>query len=269
MLAVFGWTHPIAHAAPPAASQTSADPIALAVDVSELPEAERGVGPVLLGQLRTLVEAGGFEITEDPAAAMVLQVRVRILEAGDRNYGIHFEFVDGGSVVPAAEWTDCVFCTEARMLQKLESKQAELLASIEARQQVPAETDDGGDGGDSDSEDDGGAAPLPKPIGPIGIAGAAVSVVGLGAIVWGAVEVSRGRVYEHPAGLFYERTSVNHAPRGYVLVGVGAAVATAGLVMLGVDMGRRAKQRKHGRSQALIVPTFSPTGLGLGISGSF
>ncbi|PRP99915.1 hypothetical protein [Enhygromyxa salina] len=271
VLAVFGWAHPIAHSAPPPASETSAEPLALGVDVSELPEAERGVGPVLLEQLRSIVEAGGIEITDDPGAATVLQIRVRLMEAGDRNYGIHFEFVEGDSVVPAAEWTDCVFCTEARMLQKLESKQDELYASIQAHQEASVDADTGEDSGaeGDGGHDDGGVEPLPKPIGPIGVAGAAASVVGLGVIVWGAVEVSRGRVYDHPAGAFKVRTGVDHAPRGYVLVGVGAAVASAGLVLLGVDVARRAKQRKRARSQALVVPLFSPTGLGLGVSGSF
>jgi hypothetical protein len=278
LLAVFGWSLPIAHAAAPAASAAAAEPVALTVSVDELPEDERGVGPVLLEQLRSLVEAGGYEISEDAGAATVLRVRLRILEAGDRNYGMHFEFVDSGVVTPAVEWTDCVFCTEARMLQKLDAKKKELLAAIEARRKAPAVVDDGGeddgsdaddDSGDGDDGGDGGSEPLPKPIGPIGITGAAVSVVGLGAIAWGAVEVARGEVYEPSAGYFQDRTGTNHAPRGYALVGIGAAVTAAGLVLLGVDLARRAKQRKHARSQALVLPLVSPTGFGLGVTGSF
>ncbi|PRQ04052.1 hypothetical protein ENSA5_11000 [Enhygromyxa salina] len=272
-LPLLGWPLPTAHSAPPPASQTATPPVALEVHVDELPEDERGVAPVIFDQVRALVEDGGFELTDDVDDATVLRVRLRLMEAGDRNYGIHFEFVDGDTVEAAVEWTDCVFCTEARMLQKLDSVKPDLLAAIEARQRLEPASDSGdsGDelGDDEGGEDDGGVVTTPKPIGPLGFAGTAVSVLGIGAVIWGAVEMSRGRVYDQPAGDYYERTGADHAPRGYALLGVGAAVTTAGLVMLGVDLGRRAKQRKQARAQALVFPLVSPTGFSLGVSGSF
>jgi hypothetical protein len=55
-----------------------------------------------------------------------------------------------------------------------------------------------------------------------------------------------------------------------VLVGVGVAVVSAGLVMIGLDVGRRAKQHKQAREQrALVVPIISPTGVGVGMVGRF
>jgi hypothetical protein len=268
--------------------------VALEVDVKALPKDERDVGPVVLEQLRALVEAGDFEITDDAEGVPLLRVRLRLMEAGDRNYGIHFEFVEGDAVEPAVQWTDCVFCTEARMLQRLESVAPELLAAIEARLlgQPDAGSDTGGVGVGEDvgdesegDEDDGGVIAPPidtraKPIGPLGYAGIGTAVLGLGLTIGGAVEASRGRQYDPACGpdgcpmgtsnTYQELTGTDHRPIGYALLGVGVSAAIAGIVMIGVDVGRRAKTRRPAdQRRALIVPIASPAGAGIGVSGHF
>jgi hypothetical protein len=278
VLAVFGWNLPLAHSAPPPAQEDAAKPIVLEVDVDELPEGERDVGPVVLEQLRSLVEDGGFEIVEDADDATLLRVRVRRMEAGDRNYGLHFEFVDGDVVDPAIEWTDCVFCTEARLLQKLEAVAPDLLAAIEARQQAEAEAasteDEGGgdegegEGGESeDGGDDGRVEPPPKPIGPLGGAGIGLAVAGLGVTIAGAVQWSRGRV---PNDDITSPVSEgrDYTGQGQLLVGIGAGVLVVGAVMLGVDLGVLAKKRKRGH-QARILPVVGPKQAGLVLRGRF
>jgi hypothetical protein len=39
--------------------------------------------------------------------------------------------------------------------------------------------------------------------------------------------------------------------------------------MIGVDVGRRAKQRKQVREHAVVVPILSPTDVGVGVVGRF
>lgn len=271
-LAVFGWSLPVAHSAPPAATAPAGQSVVLEVDVDELPEAERAIASVVLEHMRELVEGGGYAVTEE--AETVLRVRLRRLEAGDRNYGIHFEFVDGDVVEPAVEWTDCVFCTEARLLQKLDAAQAEVLGAIAERQRGAAADDGGGEdgGGEETGGDEGGDGDVGesvKPIGVLGGAGIGVAVVGIGVTIGGAVELSRGRVYDDLGeGERLYRTGTDHRPPGYVLIGLGAAATVAGIVMLAVDVSTRAKQRKRAQpARAIVVPSFN--NIGIGVVGQF
>lgn len=275
-LAVFGWSLPVAHSAPPAASAPAGEPVAIEVDVDELPEAERAIASVVLEHMRGLVEGGGYEVAQD--AETVLRVRLRQLEAGDRNYGIHFEFVEGAVAESAVEWTDCVFCTEARLLQKLDAAQGEVLGAIAERQRGAVGDDGGGEdgggettGGEETGGEEGGDGDVGEPVKPIGALGGAgigVAVVGIGATIGGAVELSRGRVYDDGAETNDQRTGTDHRPPGYALIGIGAAAAIAGVVILAVDLSQRAKQRKQTqRAQAIIVPSL--TSIGVGVVGRF
>ncbi len=75
---------------------------------------------------------------------------------------------------------------------------------------------------------------------------------------------ARGRAYDPGSLAAHELTGTDSRPPGYALLGVGAAVLVTGLVMVGVDVGRRAKQRKQReQGQAVLVPYFSPTGVGV------
>jgi hypothetical protein len=267
--AVVGWAIPVQAAA--------ADPVLLDVDVDELPESDQVVGPVILEHFGRLVEDAGFEVTDASEGATVLRIRLRRLEAGDRNYGIHFEFVDGGAVEPAIDWVDCVFCTEARMLQKLDAVAPSVLEAIEARQQASGdEGEDAGEGGEgggvgmdggSEPEDDGGAEPKRRPIGPLGGAGIGIAAAGLGVTIAGAVQWSRGRV---PNDDLTSRISEgrDYTTQGQVLVGIGVGALVVGAVMLGVDMGVLAK-RRSGEARARISPTIGPERAGLVVQGRF
>ena len=68
-----------------------------------------------------------------------------------------------------------------------------------------------------------------------------------------------------------QRNRIDHRPPGLALVSVGAAALVTGVVMLGVDLGRQSRKRKARAraTQALIFPTFTHEGAGLGISGKF
>jgi len=269
-LATFVWALPTAYSAAPIAEESSGKTVALQIDVTSLPEEEQGVAPVVLKELRSLLEQAGHRVTNEPDAdTVVLRTRLRRMEAGNRNYGIHFEFVDGDRATPAIEWFECIFCTEARVLERLRESGPDLLAAID-RQQASVEADTGEDTADDGSEsgDEPPIAEPVKPIGPLGYAGIGVTVLGLGATIGGAVEISRGRVYD-PATDRYQLTGTDHRPVGYALLGVGAAATVAGVIMLGADVGKRAKQRKQAPRQALIIPSITPSSAGIGVVGRF
>lgn len=268
-LAVFGWSLPVAHSAPPAAA-AARQRVALEVDVDELPQAERGVASVVLEHMRELIEGGGYEVA--PEAETVLRVRLRQLEAGDANYGIHFEFVEGDVVEPATEWTDCVFCTEARLLQKLDATEEALLKSIAERQAAGSSDDGGGEtggeetGGDEGGDGDGDVGKPVKPIGALGGAGIGVAVVGIGVTIGGAVQWSRGRVPNDDITSMISEGR-DYTGQGQLLVGIGVGAVVVGAVMLGVDVGLRAKRQKAPRAH--IVPTLSGKHAGISITGRF
>jgi len=265
-LTVFGWaTVPVAHAAPTVAADARGV-IVLSVDVEQLPEEERSVGPVVVEQMRGILEDAGFEVAEG-GEGTALRVRLRQMEAGDRNYGLHFEFVDGGEAEPAVEWTDCVFCTEARMLQKLESIGPDLVAAIDARGAGGTEVE--ADVGEDEDGGTGAAGPPPKPIGALGYVGVGAASLGIGATIAGAVEISRGVVVESDGN--EQRDRIDHRSPGIALVGVGVTVMVVGLAILAVDLGVRAKKRKlqAPRAQTRLFPIFTHESVGLGVFGTF
>ena len=101
----------------------------------------------------------------------------------------------------------------------------------------------------------------------MGFAGIGVAVLGVGALVWGGVELSRGVVTDGLAN--EQRRLVDHGPRGTALVGVGAASLVVGAVLLGVDLGLRSKQRKQARSNTAVAPFWTPGHAGISVAGRF
>ena len=100
-----------------------------------------------------------------------------------------------------------------------------------------------------------------------------ITAVGLDSSELGHPPALFERVFARAAELGLKR--VAHAgeegPPGYVLVGVGATAVVVGAVLLGVDLGVRAKKRKR-EAQAgkpAVFPIFSPDGVGVGVSGRF
>jgi hypothetical protein len=280
-LATFGWAVPMARSAPPPTSQASKRKIvALQVDVADLPEAERGVAPVVLRELRAMLERAGHVILDDSTeGAIVLRARLRRMEAGNRNYGIHLEFMDGARATPAMEWTECIFCTEARVLERLQEVESELLSAIDRQQsQASAESDTGDDtsgdpppNGDGDGDGDVGPPPKIAPIGPMGGVGIGVAALGIGGVVWGALELSKGRVHDQdPDTLDLHRTGSDHTPRGKVSLGAGIGGVVVGGALLVTDLVLRSKRRKQPpMSTSVVVPFLSKDTIGLGWTGRF
>gem|GEM_PF-1621626 len=265
--------------------------VALEADVSELGELGHGLGKKMIEQLQDDFEAAGIEVVGvGEPADVALRIRIRVLESDEWDYGLHFEFVgeDKKRTRSAIDWFDCHLCVDARMFPRLDAVAPDLIAAIEREVASMAEVGDSGDndgsgdtegGGSSDSgedsdtgeDPDGGSEPpppKPKPIGALGFAGVAGLALGTGLGIAGVVELPRGvALGQSDATPFLDE--IDHRTPGLVLLGVGAAVFVAGAVMLGIDVGTRAKKR---RPDTARLPTVSPLVgriTGLGVAGKF
>lgn len=256
--------------------------ILLEADSTELGKRGVGLDKVVLDRLGPALDAEGIDVA---GTVEDLGVRVRILpvDMDALHYSIVFEIERDDQYSQVLGAVDCKPCIDATLLAKIDARAPALADLIKERVLDGDRAEAAGDSGEGEGgEDDGGGGngdvepepqtePQIKPIGALGYAGIGTATLGLGATIAGAVELSRGRIYnpEISAQADYELSGRDHRPPGYALIGVGAAVVGAGLVMLGVDVGRRAKQRKPRDQRALIVPIMSPAGGGVGMVGRF
>lgn len=260
----------VALAQPPSADADEAPrPVRLDVDYSAVGDRAKGIDDVAREDLAPVFAANGAELVPlERSDAPLLRVRIggkfKAIELFE--YDLHFELVEGDRIIKLIEPVVCKECYDEELVVVVAQWVPELLEALEARDSTTDDPPHGdGDVGDGDGDS---TEPRPRAIGPLGFAGIGVAVVGLGLTIGGAVEWSRGRVYEQSAG-YFKATGKDHGPAGYALVGVGAVATVTGLVMLGVDAGRRAKLRKQARSQVLVIPSLSPSNAGIGIIGRF
>lgn len=254
--------------------------ILLQADSSELGKRGTGLDKIMLDRLGPALETEGIDTT---GSILNLGVRVRVVpvDMGAIHYSILFEIEKDDMYTQVLGAVDCKPCTDATLLEKIDSRAPALADLIKERSddgQAPdGATTEGGDDsttGEEGGEDTGGDGdvepePQTRPIGALGYAGIETATLGLGATIAGAVELSRGVVIESFGN--EQRNRIDHRPPGIALVGVGATALAVGLVILGVDLGVRAKKRKARtpRDQARLFPIIIRDSVGLGVSGAF
>lgn len=266
----------------PTAAEDGPRPVRLELDASAVGERALGLGDLLHDELASVFEANGAELV-DMSRSDAPQLRVRIggkfkdIELFD--YELHFELVEGDKVTKLIEPVACDECYDPELVVAVARQVSRLLEEVEARRAAAAaaaaETDTGdgdagdgdsgdGDTGDGDTGDGDTTEPVPKPIGVLGGVGIGVATLGLGAVVWGSVELSRGRVHEVTAHTDPYRTWTDHKPRGTALLGAGIGSLALGTALVVTDVVLRAKRRKQVRSESgMILPITSPDGFGL------
>lgn len=254
-----------------APSEEASAPIRVYIETDTKALGERGLGMqgAVIREMRGAFEAAGVELLEpedeDPNA-----VRLRIRFTGNAedvdvyDYELNFELIDGKTATQLIEPVACPKCVDAVLYEKLHEQVSPLVEAIKAE---TATNTDGSDSTPPSGDGDGDPATLPpKPIGVLGGMGIGVAAVGLGVTIAGAVQWSRGRVPEidltRPTS-----EGLDYTPQGKILVGVGVGTLVVGAVMLGVDLGLRAKQRR--KSNYSVVPTFGPQQAGISFHGRF
>lgn len=166
---------------------------------------------------------------------------------------------------------------EAR--QRVAEREAALQTLRDARaareQARPAAVTDG-------TPDDLADGPAASPERPMIIAGAAVFGLGLAATAGSvtalalAIDRNNDRLAAinagNPRGESYataqrlDRQNERLQTAEYVAIGVGSGLTLSGLVVMSVGLARRAKRR---RMETALVPTVTPGGYGLSVSGAF
>lgn len=256
-------------AAPAADATEQPRSVHVSVDVTELGPKGVGVDGLVLDKLTAKLQEAGFEVVEASAEAVQLRVRFVGLRVDKFDYGIHFELVDGDAVEPVIQWVACLLCVDANLLPLLDEHSPALIEALDRRLAGSATVEGEGEGeGAGDSTIGVDAVPeVGEPIaviGPVGGVGIGVAALGLGAVVWGSVELGRGRVYEDGSSANPDRSWTDHRLRGRALLGAGLGGVALGTALIVTDVVIRAKRRKQAREQTgIVVPMAAPEGIGV------
>lgn len=237
--------------------------VGLYVDTSSVEQEFRAqLDYVVTHQLAPALEGAGYEVA-DGSVDLIVQVRFAPLEGGEaREYGLHFELFKGAVTQPLIQWVHCAKCSQNQLTKKLRDATPAVLAALADELESEAPTTGGSD--DHHVEDGGVEAPRNvKAMGLLGGVGLGVAALGMGATIAGAVELSRGKIYDMPTTRVGERTFVDHRVPGAVLLGAGAAGLLAGAAMIITDVVTRDKRRHQQRARA-AHPVLGPGVLGVG-----
>lgn len=258
----------------PVASATSPTPARIPVDASEIGTLSRAALDEIA--LQATAEAAKHGLRPDQ-----LTISLIVIDHLEVIRGVRVSIVtptitlaDPGGDPRGPLVAQCKACAEAELktvaiegvLEALE-RYEDLRAAAEAAAQPPAE--DAAPDPEPSPPDPPAPAPAPTPgapsrrLHPLGQAGVATLTVGASAVVLGLVFIGLGND-RPPADLPYAQDHVRHfAPPGYVLLGVGSAVAISGAVMLGLD-------RRRARSSTItLAPQASPTTFGFHLHTRF
>jgi hypothetical protein len=258
----------LASSSPAAAAPASADgergstQVRVVVDAKGLGEAAEFFEKEVTARVKEAVEGAGYEVVESVEAEVTVRVRMSFFNEEDLDYQVDVD-ISAGSELVRLETLGCAQCVDEDLLGKIEGQGGEIVAGIDkalVRVKEGGEEPSGGGDGGGEVEEVG-------VIGALGGVGIGVAAVGLGVTIAGAVELSRGRVYEGDPATSearYLRWS-DSRPRGQVLLGVGLGTLALGGALLVTDLVIRAKKRKRQREQAsAFVPVFGAEMVGLG-----
>jgi hypothetical protein len=212
-------------------------------------------------RLREALEAAGHELDDSVRANATVRVRISYFNEAELDYQIDVDLAVGEQIIQLGT-LGCPHCVDDDLLAAIDGRHAEILAALEralAQQTEPSPPVEDGPSPEVPTT-------KPKPIGALGGVGIGVSVLGVGMLVVGGVELGRGRIFDDVTQSATERTGVDHRPVGGRLLGVGAVMLTAGVTMLVVDLVRSKKRRQQA---GLAHPLLGPNIVGLGYSARF
>ncbi len=190
--------------------------------------------------------------TDDP----VVTIDIDPLTGPEPGYSFEIWSMIGEQPLGDKRQVECTLCTESEVVARIEATMLEHLETVELPP-PPEESDEGAaDPSPSPAEDDSGVDPSDPPtsdqdggrarLGKLGRAGVGLLSVGLGGVIAGSVLVALPPKVNDDNPL--EETTTR--PPGFAVLGIGAAAALSGAIMLAIDR-RRAKRRHTGRARRM------------------
>lgn len=254
-----------------APAEATAPTVQVDNDLSQLPtdEVTEDLGRWLLEDQTKVLQEGGVEVSD--TSPKTIRVVVRMYGENNLNYEATVTLVEEGQAEPRAERVlQCEACSETELVAKVVGEVARVSGLVVyAANQEPASEDEDPSTSDADPTPAAGSDEDPKlkPIGPVGYTGIGLGVAGLAAAVVGAVYVARGDRVSGADSTMFDRSEDNPS-FGTPMLGVGIGVLVVGAIMVGVDVGRRAKQRR-GQDTKRVSLDARPGYAGLSLRGRF
>jgi hypothetical protein len=243
-------------------AQADSASVRVIVDTEALGDAEAPFEGAANERLRAALEGAGYELDDSVRANATVRVRISYFNEADLDYQIDVDLAVGEQILQLGA-LGCPSCADDDLLAAIDGRHAEILAALEralAQQTEPSPPVEDGNPPEAPT------ATKTKHIGTLGRVGIGISVLGVGVLAVGGVELSRGRIYDDVTQSATERTGIDHRPVGGTLLGVGAVMLTAGVTMLVVDLVRSKKRQQQA---GLVHPLLGPSIVGLGYAGRF
>jgi hypothetical protein len=260
-----------------AAFAAPVDTVAVEIDASSIKPEGPGIRRQLGDKVTTALAKRGIEL--DEAAANRLRIEVR--QPSFITYDVTFEvMVDGVVVEPGLERVKCERCPLARMDEAVLAKLPDAIALMERANEAkdvpppPAKPDPVESEPTAEETiappSEPGSTPKERPsrwnlLGPVGISGIVVGTGGVIVVAAGAgMMLTPPTVKPDPGALEFD---LHRDPErtGRALVGVGAAAAVVGGVLLAVDLTLLRQRRR----QLTRLPRVGPSFGGIVIEGRF
>ncbi|MEX1364159.1 MAG: hypothetical protein AB1Z98_13610 [Nannocystaceae bacterium] len=235
----------------------------------EDPERTQRIRPVLEQSTIDALRRHEIDVVESADAELVIYVRSLAEESGT---GPQVAVIDYAVVVEVRLGDEQAtkhpfFCAKKGEAELIMCVLEGITPALEA---LPVESRPDEPHGKPPSEGGGGLVhPQPariRPIGGLGITGIVVGAGGLATTVAAAVDLRRGERVDEPTSAGLTNTT-DFRPRGRALLGVGLGLLVTGAVLVGVDVGLRAKKRK--RRAVDVGFGLAPSFTGASVRGRF
>lgn len=197
-------------------------------------------------KIHTGITEAGFVITDEVTADATVRLSLKVDDAA--NFIYHFEIEiavgDQHTVLDQAKCEDCLTDKLVLVAEQQAPRIIDALKVARVRSNAPPTTLPH----EPTNEDE-----KVEPLGPLGGVGIGVAVLGLGATIAGAVEISKGKVVDPDSLDRPDLEFTDHRPAGRALLGVGVAAVTVGVALLVTDVVIRSKKRR-GQTSSVRAP---------------
>jgi len=217
--------------------------ISVRVDTKALDGGNEGLDNKL-GEVATqLFGERGFTDAVDPQDPELVIVVDQTGDDENPTFVVGLSLERAGEIVPgSARQLECSLCTYTDLVDKVSAELPAMVELARAEQVEPGPVEPDPDTGPVDVEPDNS-----RKIGPVGMAGIGVAVLGLAGVGTGAALVAKGVELLPPN---FEQQKDFRTP-GYIVLGIGGAALVGGIVMIALDVSKR-KQARRGDAKLRV-----------------